>query len=56
VLGHEERSVRFDDDLDVCLRQAEFLRESRNGRKGDRASDQNCKEAPPPYGQGRPPD
>jgi hypothetical protein len=56
VLGYEEGSVRFDDDLDVRLRQAEFLCKGRQGRKDDRGSDQNCKEAPPPYGQDRPPD
>jgi hypothetical protein len=56
VLGHEEGSVRFDDDLDVRLRQAELLRKRRQGWKDDRGSDQNCKEEPPPDGQDRPPD
>ncbi len=56
MFGHAERSIRFHDDLDVRLRQAEFLRKGGHGRKGDRASDQNRKEAPPPQSQDRPPD
>ena len=31
VLGYQERPVRFDDDLDIGLGQAELLRESRQG-------------------------
>ena len=54
MLGNKQRSVRFDDDLDICLGEAELLGKSRKGGENDRNSGQNRKEEPPPDGQDQP--